>query len=271
MKETVLPEIVSVGIYNGSLAVKNKETTKNRKTTMFEIELPIGDGGVSYIDTESQKIEEDTVICAKPGQLRHTRLPFNCYYIHIIVKEGELYDMLLQIPSFVKIDNRETYEKIYKDICKYYDTGLYSDKIMLNSLILKLIYMVYKKSRLQVSGRKAKTNNSEVIKKVIAYIKQNLTSDLTLEKVAEYASFSPVHFHNCFKAATGKTIRDYVEEQRLKKAINLLISTELSLSNIAYECGFGSQSYFSYVFKKRMAMTPRQYAKKVFEQYEREI
>ena len=113
MKEIILPEIVAAGIFNARNHVKNKEITKNRKTTMFEIELPIGKGGVSYIDKEAHTIVEDVMICAKPGQIRHTRLPFNCYYIHIIVKEGELFDMLSQIPSYVKVDNRNVFEKIY--------------------------------------------------------------------------------------------------------------------------------------------------------------
>jgi len=270
MKEIILPEIVAAGIYNASLAVKNREITKNRKTTMFEIELPIESGGVSYIDRESSNIAEDIIICAKPGQLRHTRLPFSCYYIHIIVKEGELYDMLSQIPSYIKVDNPSAFEKIYKDICRYYDTGLYSDRVMLQSLVLKVIYMLYKNATLLASQNRLKVNNSESIKRVISYIKDNLTADLSLEAIAQYASFSPIHFHNCFKAATGKTLREYVEEQRLKKAINLLVNTDLNLSKIAYECGFSSQSYFSYAFKKRMNMTPRAYAKGVIERYGRE-
>lgn len=271
MKEIILPEVVAAGIFNARNHLKNKEITKNRKTTMFEIELPIGSGGVSYIDRESHAIIEDVMICAKPGQIRHTRLPFNCYYIHIIVKEGELFDMLSQIPSYVKVDNRDVFEKLYKDICRYYDTGLYSDRVMLQSLILKLIYLLYNKANVLESQRQSKANNSETIKSVISYIKENLTADLSLERMAQYSSFSPIHFHNCFKASTGKTLREYVEEQRLKKAVNLLISTDLNLSKIAYECGFSSQSYFSYAFKKRMGTTPRAYAKKAFERYNREI
>ena len=94
-----LPEIVSMGIYNAQLHHKKKNVTENRKTTMFELEMPLENGGFSYIDRESEKITPDLLICAKPGQLRHTRLPFKCYYIHIIVTEGPLHDILLQLPN----------------------------------------------------------------------------------------------------------------------------------------------------------------------------
>jgi len=86
--------------------------------------------------------------------------------------------------------------------------------------------------------------------------------------VAQAMSVSPVYFHTIFKSAVGKTLRDYVEEQRLKKAINLLQTTDDSLTRIAYECGFSSQSYFSYVFKCRMKQTPREYVQELYSRYE---
>ena len=103
----VLPEIVAVGIYNSAVEVKNRAVTKNRITTMFELEIPIEAGGISYIDNEATAITPDMVICARPGQTRHTRLPFKCYYIHMILHEGELYELLMRTPSFIPIEEPE--------------------------------------------------------------------------------------------------------------------------------------------------------------------
>lgn len=65
-----------------------------------------------------------------------------------------------------------------------------------------------------------------------------------------------------------KTLREYVEEQRIRRAVNLLVGTDLTLSEIAYECGFSSQSYFSYVFKERMKTTPRAYARDYYRKFD---
>ena len=70
--DIILLGIVAAGIYNSRIAVRDKAITKNRKTTMLEIETPIGKGGISYINSEERHIVPDIVICSKPGQIRHT-------------------------------------------------------------------------------------------------------------------------------------------------------------------------------------------------------
>ena len=142
MKNIVLPKIVAVGIYNAQIAMKNRTVSPNRKTTMFELELPLEKGGVSYINDDSHSIDERVVICAKPGQIRHTRFPFKCYYIHMILNEGALFDTLSSFPSYIELDGVGKIREVFAAICERYNTGLAKDELMLQSLILKLIYML---------------------------------------------------------------------------------------------------------------------------------
>lgn len=104
--------------------------------------------------------------------------------------------------------------------------------------------------------------------RALHYVKEHLTEPLTLERVAGAMSLSPTYFHNTFKFAVGMTLRNYIEEQRIRKAIALLQTTDFSLAKIAYECGFSSQSYFSAVFKRRMKITPRKYVQELYNKYE---
>lgn len=263
-----LPQIISVGIFNTDNIYNDLDITKNRKTTMFEIEIPVGKGGVSYIDSDRMPIDTDMIICAKPGQIRHTKLPFVCYYIHIILPDGELKDKLSEIPNYIKTDKYTKYLNLFKKMLKYYDTALEKDELIVHSIIFELIHLLIEDSEKLVFRQKSKNNNHMVIEKVIGYIRENLTSELTLESVSKVAGFSPVYFHNCFKASTGLTLRAYIEEQRIRKAAALLVSTNDTLTEIAYKCGFSSQSYFSYAFKRKMNITPREYVRKALMQYE---
>ena len=267
MKKIVLPQIVAIGIYNAQIAIKNRTISKNRKTTMFELELPIGNGGTSYIDDESHPINENTVICVKPGQIRHTRLPFKCYYIHMIVNEGDLSDILTALPNYIDFSDTDQIKEIFISLCEHHNTGISNDDILLQSLILKLIYILSENSASIIKST-PKSNNHKTIEWTLEYINNNLSADLTLERLASAANFNAIYFHKLFKASTGKTLHEYVEDQRIKKSINLLISTNMTLAQIAYECGFSSQSYFSYAFKKKIGSAPREYAKKIQLKYE---
>ena len=262
-----MPQIVAIGIYNAQIAIKNRPISKNRKTTMFELELPIGSGGTSYINDESHPITENMVICAKPGQIRHTRLPFKCYYIHMIVNDGYLGDILTTLPNYIDLSDTDEIKEIFISLCEHYNTGITNDDILTQSLLLKLIYTLSENSASVVKFT-PKSNNRKTIERALEYINNHLSADLTLEKLASVANFNTIYFHKLFKASTGKTLHEYVEDQRIKKSINLLISTDMTLTEIAYECGFSSQSYFSYAFKKKIGSAPREYVKKIQLKYE---
>lgn len=263
----LLPNVVAAGIYDSNIVAKNVSISKNRKTTMFEIELPIEEGGISYIGNDSSPIAKNMIISAKPDQIRHSKFPFKCYFIHMTIPDEHLKNTLLQTENFITITHRETYEEIFTTLIRHYEFLSPTEEIFVQSLLLKLIYCVINDSSTTSCNNNIKDQNS-IIKKTITYIHEHLTEDLSLKTVAEAMSLSPVYFHNVFKSATGKTLHDYIEEQRIKKAIYLLQTTNYSLTKVAYECGFSSQSYFSFVFKRRMKNTPRKYLKDIYCKYE---
>lgn len=208
------------------------------------------------------------MVCAKPGQVRHTRFPYKCYYIHMIVRDETLCEMLSHIPHFIPMESTDKYRALLVRMCRHYDTALAADSVLLSGLLLELIYTLSRDSARYLRLENKKSNHEKMIEDTLTYIKEHLTEDLSLRTVSEKMSFSPIHFHNCFRASTGKTLRDYVEEKRVAKAVNLLVSTNKNLTEIAYECGFSSQSYFSFVFKRRMGAAPREYAEKMAQKYE---
>ncbi len=264
MKKIILPEIVAAGIYDAQIVYKNRMLTPNRKTTMYELELPLENGGISYIGKEKAEITKNLVICAKPGLTRHTRLPYKCYFVHMIIPEGDLIDHLSRLPNYIPLNNRDSIEPLFQVICDYNLAISPRKNILYASKLLELIYMLSSQYNHILLNQK---NNSVAMNRVIQYIKDHLDLDLSLNVVAELADFSPSYFHSEFKNFTGKTLREFVEDQRIKKATGLLLSTNMTLTEIAYSCGFSSQSYFSYTFKRRMNMTPREYVNEHFKKY----
>ncbi len=106
------------------------------------------------------------------------------------------------------------------------------------------------------------TKSLEKMKKVIPYIEQNYMEKITIEDIANELGLSQSHFMKFFKNTTGITFIDYLNEYRLTMAAKLLVSSDLPILDIAVDVGFENLSYFNRLFKKRFAMTPRDYRKK---------
>ena len=263
------PQLEVFGIYNSRKIGPDGKISKKRRASMFEIELPLEPGGISYINNESHPITTDLIICAKPGQLRCTKFPYQCYYIHMLVPDPKLAAMVSQLPDFLPIQNRSQYEALFNQLCAFHNSHSQEDELLLQSIVLALIHGLLIEAGQQRQGESKKYGHYFDINSVFDYIKRNLCEDLSLENVAAHFSLSAIHFHNLFKKAVGVTLHEYVEEQRLKKAIDLLLTTKLTLTDIAFDCGFSSQSYFSFVFKRKFGVTPRGYAQSIFSKYEK--
>jgi len=94
------------------------------------------------------------------------------------------------------------------------------------------------------------------IGRVIEYIHAHMHKKMTIGKMAEIACMSSSHFAHVFKAETGKTPLDYLNEARMRRVKKLLIAGDRSITEIALECGFGSPAYLTASFYKRYKITP---------------
>lgn len=97
------------------------------------------------------------------------------------------------------------------------------------------------------------------IRAVLEYIEQHYSSTITLSSMATVAGMNPKYFCRVFKEVTQQTPMDYVIFYRIEQAAKMLTNTDLSVLEIAMECGFNDYSYFIKTFKKLKSVTPKQY------------
>ncbi len=89
------------------------------------------------------------------------------------------------------------------------------------------------------------------VEKAIQFMTRNLAGDVNLEAAAREAGFSPFHFHRIFTAITGETPQDFLTRIRMEHAANILLkSPALSITSIAFACGYSSASAFARSFKR---------------------
>ncbi len=84
---------------------------------------------------------------------------------------------------------------------------------------------------------------------IFAYIKENLEGDLSNKKLASVANVSEDYVGQYFKMLTGINPQDYIEYQRMEKAVNLLRTTKKSIREIGHDVGYKDTAYFCRRFK----------------------
>ncbi|SCK04203.1 Uncharacterized response regulatory protein SA0215 [uncultured Clostridium sp.] len=107
-----------------------------------------------------------------------------------------------------------------------------------------------------------KKSYSSAVRKAIKYMEEYYREAISLTEVADYVSLSSEYLSKIFKEETGVKFVVYLNNLRLKEAVNLLEQTNLKVYEIAEKVGYSNMSYFSTVFKKNFGKNPFEYRNK---------
>lgn len=258
-----IPQIINYGVYDAALIHGNATSTRLRRTSIYEFEYITDNGGTSYIDEQAYSIQKGGIILAKPGQLRHTVLPYKCLYIHIDTDDKALHSQLSSVLNFCLPPNSNEIESAFRAFFseKIFSTSQHN--IDLTIKFLEILSLFIKASSAAKNTSLNSNRVTEIIRKAINFIDENYTQKITLDDVAAHVHLSKIYFHNLFLKSTGQTPHDYLLTKRINNVKLLLTATDKAFSEIAYDSGFSSQTYMTYVFKNKTSYTPMQYKKKM--------
>ena len=99
----------------------------------------------------------------------------------------------------------------------------------------------------------------DLLSKAVSFIRTNYMHKISLEDVADYIYLSPSYLSKIFKEELGTNFNSYLNLVRIEKSKILLLSEQLSISEVSELVGFFDQSYFNKVFKRITGMTPKKY------------
>ncbi|MDO5518995.1 MAG: AraC family transcriptional regulator [bacterium] len=144
----------------------------------------------------------------------------------------------------------------------YYDYLKQCDKLMYLSIEEQEAWAyrrLHTMIKLMRSGKKAR--GSSVVTIAMEYIQKNYTQEISLSEISQYVGLSPQHFSKIFKETTNYSYVEWVNDLRIGKAQEIMKQEDCTIKEVCFLVGFQDPNYFSRIFKKRVGISPTEYAK----------
>lgn len=153
------------------------------------------------------------------------------------------------VPHHMQGVGAEVGELFRKSYYAYINAALPS-KLKLRALFMDIIAEI---ARLYSDGVPAIHPKTAA---AVGYIQKNYAKPITVPQLAEMYGLSPKYFGTLFKNVTGKSVNKFIEETRIAAAREMLLGTDMTVSEIAEKAGFSSIYYFSRCFREHEKLTP---------------
>jgi len=142
----------------------------------------------------------------------------------------------------------------------------YMDNIHNDDELLGWFYLIF--SKMQKNTAESTQPDLDYFVKAERYIQHNYGYDIHITDISNYIGIDRTYLFKVFKKYIGTSPKDYLTAHRVNIAKDLLGHTELSVTEIAFSCGFRDSSTLCKVFSKNVGMTPTKYRKKIKEKFD---
>ena len=227
--------------------------TVNRKSFDSFLLLYIVRGRAYFVQdgvrTELGKDSFALIDCYKPHEYGAIG-PCEMYWLHF---DGPSARGVYEVIANRGASMPKRFDRSLRTLVEIFDrTAAYGpiEEAEMNRLIVCLL------TEFLLSAEQGPSGENEVIEEIRNYILDNPDKELSLEALSRRANLSPYHFIRIFKRQVGTTPHDYLIHARLNLAKFYLLSTNNSIKEITYLCGFSSESGFCTCFKKHTGMSP---------------
>lgn len=237
----------------------------------IEIIMPLTNGLEAICSGKEYKLSERDILIIPGGTLHNLkaqsgrRLIFLCDNNSLAANPAlsELYSVLSE-PVLINSDYDKEFLKSMNHILEEIYV-LYSNFTDITEvyIYIKLVTLLTRIKEYQLSEIKYDDGGKYVDKfnLILKYIEQNYANDITLEKLADIAGYSPYHFSRIFKKYSSTTFINFLNRRRIKAAELLLLESGSSITDVAMQVGFVSLTTFNRVFKNINGCTPSEYKK----------
>lgn len=187
--------------------------------------------------------------------------PWSYYWFGFRGKLADHYLQQTKIGQDIPVFSLENGTNIKKLMEHFIEISLISEDndMLLNAVLLEILNYLNQTFLRQSS---IGTRKNDILRAALSFIKNNYDTPIKINDVAQHLNIDRTYLHRLFASFLNKSPKQYLTDLRIERAQHLLTSTDLSINNIAYSCGFEDSSNFSKIFKKESGMTPKLYRTK---------
>ncbi|MBR3437082.1 MAG: helix-turn-helix transcriptional regulator [Lachnospiraceae bacterium] len=251
-EKELLPNVRMARLYDTEQDRK-KGAKIPRVSDCYELSCYISAGGILTVDDSFHALQAGDVSFTRPGQLVGLTPPYSALSVYFTIGDGKTLpdnELLSGIP--VLSHAGEVIEENMRKLCECSVSDEIGMKAASNGLLLTILSELYR-------ALHEKTQYSHTVSTVLTYIESHLDGKWTLDDLGRMTGYSPLHLLRIFREETQKTPHDLAAVLRMAKARKLLKESDLTVSEIAQQCGYRSESYFHEMFREENHMTPGRY------------
>ena len=220
-------------------------------------------GGICVLNGAEHKITENCLFLLTPNDYHRIDAQNTDISKSIVISfsenavDSELIASLAFCPR-LWYDLDQSSINIMNALCSsYFSNGKRRDLLMIHLLNALLCRILDAGTKLKMTSE----HFSPTVLRAMTLVLTDISARVTLSKVASECKMTPAYFSSIFSKEVGKSFINWITEVRIERAKRLLESSELSILDICYECGYNTPSQFIKMFKRETNSTPSEYRK----------
>ncbi|GGG85486.1 AraC family transcriptional regulator [Paenibacillus radicis (ex Gao et al. 2016)] len=247
------------------------------KHDFLEFSYVISGSGAERVNGDQHVMKPGTFTFVLPYQVHQlftdpgeSLMLYNCMFSMDLLMESAKEDGLLglidafELPSFLQLSGEQNARMLglIEELFREYSGNEPWRKTMLQ-VKLKEILIAFDRLRLEAAQATIpiKPTQRKNVWPIISYIHANYQDDLTLSDLSAAFAMSVSRISEVIKETTGQNFVHLLHDLRLRHACGLLVSTDMSVAEIALEVGYGSYKTFSRIFHEKKGVVPKDYRK----------
>lgn len=228
-----------------------------------------------WVGDESFTLTPGSVLIVRPNELHGSSTgvlePCEHYWLRLKLDDGANWPGLTKAQTKSLKSDLLSYEKrafVATDVVREAFTRMIEEhrtetqygELVCRAQLHKLLSAVVRDYRSeQERSEQMETRISPAIHKTVCAIHDSIEEPMSIAQLAQLAHMSESSFRKQFKVEVGCSPHDYVIHRRVQKSKKLLLNSERSIIDIAFDLGFSSSQYFATVFKRKTGLTPKQF------------